>query len=355
VLHSNRIGDKDNSKNCFSFSSFLSNISKHKSQDLKLENNLKNLQIQNFTTESGAFYTIINLSYQIFGSELHTAPIVLVNHALTGNSQVTGKNGWWNILIGDTKTIDTNKYTILAFDVPGNGYNGTILENYLDFNTRDIARIFLEGIKILEIKQLHSIIGGSIGGAIAWEMCALEPKIAQNLIPIATDWKSTDWMIANCFLQEQILKNSSKPIEDARIHAMLCYRTPESFKHKFDRTIHTEFGVFNIESWLSHHGEKLQNRFQLSAYKMMNQLLKTIDITRGKSNFEAIASKIEANIHIIGVDSDLFFVPKENKETVDVLKKSKQNVFYKEIVSIHGHDAFLIEHKQLHDLLKDIF
>jgi homoserine O-acetyltransferase/O-succinyltransferase len=355
VLHSNRLGDKDNSKNCSSFSSFLSNISKHKSQDLKLENNLKNLQIQNFTTESGAFYATIPLSCQVFGLELHSAPVVLVNHALTGNSQVIEENGWWNILIGDAKTIDINKYSVLAFDVPGNGYNGTILENYLDFNTRDIARIFLEGIKILEIKQLHSIIGGSIGGAIAWEMCALEPKITQNLIPIATDWKSTDWMIANCFLQEQILKNSSKPIEDARIHAMLCYRTPESFKHKFDRTINPEFGVFNIESWLSHHGEKLQNRFQLSAYKMMNQLLKTIDITRGRNSFEDVAGKIEANIHIIGIDSDLFFVPKENKETVDALKKLKQNVFYKEIASIHGHDAFLIEHKQLHNLLKDIF
>jgi homoserine O-acetyltransferase/O-succinyltransferase len=320
-----------------------------------LENNLKLLQIQNFTTESGAFYATINVSFQVFGLALHTAPVVLVNHALTGNSQVIEENGWWNILIGDAKTIDINKYTILAFDVPGNGYNGTLLENYLDFNTRDVARIFLEGIQILQIKQLHSIIGGSIGGAIAWEMCALEPKIAQNLIPIATDWKSTDWMIANCFLQEQILNNSRKPIEDARIHAMLCYRTPESFKHKFNRTINSEVGVFNIESWLSHHGEKLQNRFQLSAYKMMNQLLKTIDITRGRASFETVASQIEANIHIIGINSDLFFVPSENKETVAVLQNIKSNIFYKEIVSIHGHDAFLIEHKQLHNLLKDIF
>jgi homoserine O-acetyltransferase len=38
----------------------------------------------------------------------------------------------------------------------------------------------------------------------------------QKLIPIATDWKATDWLIANCFLQEQILNNSSKPIQDAR-------------------------------------------------------------------------------------------------------------------------------------------
>ena len=320
-----------------------------------MENKPTSLTIQNFTTESGAFYAGLNLSFQVFGAELHTAPIVLVNHALTGNSQVVGENGWWNDLIGEHKTIDTTKYTILAFNVPGNGFDGFSIENYSDFNTRDIARIFIEGIRFLEIKKLYAIIGGSVGGGIAWEMVALEPKITQHLIPIATDWKSTDWLIANCFLQEQILKNSSKPIEDARTHAMLCYRTPESFAAKFQRTTNEELAVFNVESWLLHHGEKLQKRFQISSYKMMNQLLKTIDITRNSDSFEDITSKIEADIHIIGINSDLFFTANENKATYEELKKYKNNVTYQEIVSIHGHDAFLIEYKQLHNLLQDIF
>jgi homoserine O-acetyltransferase len=225
----------------------------------------------------------------------------------------------------------------------------------LDFNARDIARIFIEGIRFLEIKKLYAIIGGSVGGGIAWEMVALERKITQHLIPIATDWKSTDWLIANCFLQEQILKNSSKPIEDARTHAMLCYRTPESFASKFQRTTNEELSIFNVESWLLHHGEKLQKRFQISSYKMMNQLLKTIDITRNSASFEEITSKIEAEIHIIGINSDLFFTANENKATYEELKKYKNNVTYHEIVSIHGHDAFLIEYKQLDNLLQDIF
>ncbi len=322
---------------------------------MTLENKINQIQIQNFITESGAHYPIINLSYQVFGPNLNTAPIVLVNHALTGNSQVIGEQGWWNDLIGESKTIDTLKYTVLAFNVPGNGYDGFGIENYQDFNARDIAQLFNQGIKALQITQLFAIIGGSIGGGIAWEMAALEPKITQHLIPIATDWKSTDWLIANCFLQEQILANSSKPIEDARIHAMLCYRTPASFSAKFQRTTNEELDVFNIESWLAHHGTKLQKRFQLSAYKVMNQLLKTIDIARGRDSFVAIASKIEADIHIIGIDSDLFFTANENRATYEELKKYKENVSYQEIVSIHGHDAFLIEYKQLHNLLATIF
>jgi homoserine O-acetyltransferase len=322
---------------------------------LKLENKPNTILLQNFTTESGVFYATINLSFEVFGLALHTAPVVLVNHALTGNSQVIGETGWWNDLIGENKTINTLKYTVVAFNVPGNGYDATLVENHLDFNARDIARLFIEGLQFLKINQLYALIGGSVGGGIAWEIIALQPKITQHFIPIATDWKATDWLIANCFLQEQILTNSSKPIEDARIHAMLCYRTPESFKAKFQRTTNEELAIFNIESWLSHHGEKLQKRFQLSSYKLMNQLLKTIDITRNRASFEEIVSKIEADIHIIGINSDLFFTADENRATYQELKKYKNNVSYQEIESIHGHDAFLIEYKQLDNLLKDIF
>jgi len=320
-----------------------------------LENIPNPIIIQDFITESGAIFSSLPLSFTLSGLPLHTAPIVLVNHALTGNAQVTGENGWWNDLIGDGKTIDTNKYTVLAFNVPGNGNDSFLIDNYQDFTTRDVARIFIKGLKALNVEKVFAVIGGSVGGGIAWEILALEPNITEHLIPIATDWKSTDWMIANCYLQEQILNNSSRPIEDARIHAMLCYRSPESFKEKFQRTINQDLLIFNIESWLAHHGKKLQQRFQLASYKLMNQLLKTIDITRNSEDFETLMSKTPASIHIIGINSDLFFTPKENLETYQELKRFKDNVFYSEIDSVHGHDAFLIEYKQLDHLLADIF
>jgi aspartokinase/homoserine dehydrogenase 1 len=323
-----------------------------------LGNKLTLIHLNDFTTESGQLIASVNLSYQVFGQAINTAPIVMVNHALTGNSQVVGENGWWNKLIGDKKTIDTNKYSILAFNVPGNGFDQTYIDNYLDYTARDIARLFIEGLRFLKVKDLFALIGGSVGGGIAWEMIALEPKLTHHFFPIASDWKSTDWLIANCYLQEKILCNSSKPIEDARIHAMLCYRTPESFKEKFQRnsTYSTDStDSFQVESWLNHHGEKLQKRFQLSAYKMMNQLLKTIDITRGKGSFETLISQVDANIYIIGINSDLFFTANENRETYHEIKKFKHNVFYSEIESQHGHDAFLMEYEQLNNLLDVVF
>ncbi len=317
---------------------------------------LKTIQISNFKTLNGKTIPI-TLSYQTFGQSIQNAPVVLVNHALTGNSNVSGPEGWWKELIGDGKCIDTRKYSVLAFNIPGNGFDdaSNSIANYKDFVAGDIAQIFLKGIEELKIQSLFAVIGGSVGGGIAWEMATLAPTLIKHLIPVATDWKSTDWLIANCFLQDNILNNSSNPIEDARIHAMLCYRTAQSFKFKFNRTINKNLDVFNIESWLAHHGDKLKERFQLSAYKLINQILKTIDITRDAKDFDAAVLRIESNIHIIAVDTDLFFNASENRETYKRLEQLQKKVSYHEINSIHGHDAFLIEFEQLTNILSSIF
>jgi bifunctional aspartokinase / homoserine dehydrogenase 1 len=320
-----------------------------------LKHPLEHIIITNFTTENGAFNSEINLSYQVFGKSLGNAPVVLVNHALTGNSNVAGDDGWWKDLVGNDKVIDTKLYTVLAFNIPGNSFDGFVIENYKDFVSRDVAKLFLIGLKELDIGKLFAIIGGSLGGGIAWEMAVLQPDFTEHLIVVATDWKSTDWLIANCQIQEQFLLNSKHPVHDARMHAMLCYRTPESFKERFQRSKNDDLEIFNVESWLLHHGKKLQERFQLSAYKLMNQLLRTIDVTKGRSSNFNVLENIEAKIHIVGVDSDLFFTAEENRETHKQLALTHPNVTYNEIHSVHGHDAFLMEFAQLEKIIEGIF
>jgi homoserine O-acetyltransferase len=317
---------------------------------------LKYIKIPKYNTESGKTIDL-TLSYQTFGKALHDAPIVLVNHALTANSNVIGEHGWWNDLIGKNKCINTDEYTILAFNIPGNGYDNKsehLIENYKDFTARDIAKLFALGIAQLKIEQLFAVIGGSVGGGITWELAALKPNLITHLIPVATDWKSTDWLIANCHIQDAILNHSSAPLADARMHAMTLYRTPESLTQKFGRTKKNN-SLFNIESWLDYHGKNLSNRFNLSAYKMMNQILRTIDITEGKGDFLDVASQISASIHIITINSDLFFKAEENWSTYVDLKSVKEAVAIHEIKSIHGHDAFLIEYDQLARFLTPIF
>ncbi|MEC7659244.1 MAG: alpha/beta fold hydrolase [Bacteroidota bacterium] len=315
---------------------------------------LANIAFEQYTTLSGGQMDL-QLSYKLFGPPLGSAPVVLVNHSLTGDADVAGENGWWSELIGDGKVIDTHQYTILAFNFPGNGVDNNLIDNYEHLVLRDIAYLFKAALDELGIDKLYAAIGGSIGGALVWEMGASFPELIENLIPVACDWKTSSWVLANTLLQDRILHSSKNPLQDARIHAMMCYRTPESFKERFGRSIHEEKEIFNIDSWLLYHGEKLNNRFQLQSYKLMNHLLRTIDITEERGSFEEVASQIKGSIHLISIDTDLFFTDAENRETYSRLIERKVNLHYHTISSVHGHDAFLIEYDQLNSMLSPLF
>ena len=316
---------------------------------------LNEIKIIDFKAESGEIIPSINLSYQLFGKQLGDAPIILVNHALTGNSNLTGKNGWWKEVIGKNKAINTKKFTIISFNIPGNGFCSNDFFAPNKFHLGDIANLFILAIEKLKIKKLHSIIGGSIGGCLTWEIAAKNPSLAKFIIPVASDWKARDWIIANTYLQDRILNNSKNPVQDARIHAMTFYRSPKSLNKRFERSFNESKEIYNVESWLDHHGTKLNERFSLNSYKMMNQLLRSTDITRGGKDFIKISSNISSEIHLICVDSDIFFLPDEDRKTFDLLSKHKKDTFCHEINSIHGHDAFLIETKQISNIFTKIF
>lgn len=318
---------------------------------------LEEIKIENFKNSAGTVQDI-HLSYQFFGKKPSEAPIILVNHALTGNSLVTGNEGWWKDLIGENKCIDIDRFCVLAFNIPGNGFKGhedQFFENYKEFKLRDIAEIQAQALEKLDITKLFAIIGGSIGGALAWELAVLKPELAEHVIPIASDYKSTDWLVANCRIQDHILNNSSDPVHDARMHAMTFYRTPQSLAQKFEGKRNKENQAYEVENWLLHHGEKLKNRFTLPSYKLMNHLLTTIDISDGSGNYLEAASRIKGDIHIVTVNSDLFFLAEENWNSYVELSLLKGNISIHEIRSIHGHDAFLIETDQLNRFLKPIF
>ena len=316
---------------------------------------LKKVNINNYCTYSGAQYPNLNVSYEVFGQDYNNAPVVIVIHALTGNSDVISEEkGWWNKLVGKNKTIDTDTFSIISFNIPGNGYDGTLIDNYKDFIAKDIARLFFEVLQKLEIQQIYAAIGGSLGGGIIWEMLCLYPTFIKNAIPIASDWKSTDWIIAQSHIQEQLIINSNE-LGIARKMAMMLYRTPLSFTKKFNRTKTKDQNEYNVSSWLNHHGKKLESRFHIKAYLLMNHLLSTIEVVNEQTSFEEIISKIESTIIQISVRSDFLFPAKEIKDTKDILDKLNIKNYYHEIISDDGHDAFLIEQEQISKFLTNIF
>ncbi|WP_082671952.1 alpha/beta fold hydrolase [Chryseobacterium sp. JAH] len=300
-----------------------------------------------YQTDSQKEYNI-SLSYQLFGKDLFSAPIILVNHALTGNSNVSGDKGWWKQLIGEGQVIDTNKYTVLCFNIPGNGFDDFFIDQYSDFTPSDMANVFLKGLEALHIKKLYAIIGGSLGGGIGWEMLAKNPDFAEIFIPIACDSKTHDWLHAQCLVQQFLLNSDDEPLQKARIHAMLCYRTPQSLNDRFQNKFNQEKQQLESEDWLNYHGKSLAERFSLKSYQLMNHLLMNIN-ANGKD-----LCKIKARMHMISVDTDLFFPASEIRMCFNRLKAEKEDVFYHEIKSIHGHDAFLMEYQQLNYIIKNI-
>ena len=309
-------------------------------------------KVENFKLSSGENVSL-SLSYQTFGLQLGKGPLVVVNHSLTGDSNISGDNGWWSDLIGSKKMINTDKFCVMCINIPGN------IQEKRGFNygnkwiLSDVAILFVQLLKNLGVKKVHSLIGGSIGGGLVWEMGLLDENFFENLIPVAADYKASDWLISNTYFQNLILKNSKNPVFDARLHAMLSYRNPKSINRRF-RIKSNDLNERKVIDWLNHHGNKLKEKFSLKSYIHMNHLLSSIGYNY-ENKFLKLITKNKSKIHLVGVNSDLLFPNFEIENTYDLLSAIKKNIYYYQIQSDHGHDAFLIEFKQMKSKLNHIF
>jgi homoserine O-acetyltransferase len=315
--------------------------------------NIRTIDLHQFNLERGKQQALISLSYQIFGLPIGTAPIIVVNHSLTGNSNVCGRNGWWKDIIGENKTINSEAYTIIAFNIPGNGYNENpddLIPNYRDFTLRDIATLFWEGLFKLKVNSLFALIGGGLGGAIAWEMAVLQPKRIEHLIPIATNWKATNRIIATVLIQDQLLNNSEDPLVDARYYAGLYFKNPEYVNQLFNRSNLDSDAIETIEECVSKN-----NKYQISGYRLMNFIQKYNDLCRNRADFNSVMKSIKANIHIIGIDTNSIYSIDENQNTFVRLQKIGSNVNYHEMESNFGNDAYIKETKKIASYLQPIF
>ncbi|WP_163444756.1 alpha/beta fold hydrolase [Flavobacterium columnare] len=315
---------------------------------------LNEIDVFNYKLGIGKTIPFLKLSYQVFGQPLGTAPVVVVNHALTGNSNVAGEQGWWKSLVGLDKAIDTQFFSIVAFNIIGNGYQeGSLIQNYKDFTTQDIAKLFWEGLESIGVHEVYALIGGSLGGGIVWEMAFLRPKAIKYVIPIASNYKANDWLIAQVKIQDDILNHSAFPVEDARKMAMMLYRSPLAIDLKFQKE--QIKGTYAVEKWLDFHGQTLGMRFSLSAYKLMNHLLKTIGQFVDDVALESFFNETTAVIHQITIDSDGLFMAYENMNLHQRFSTKYEKLFLHTLNSVHGHDAFLIEYEQLGQFLLPIF
>ena len=123
------------------------------------------------------------IAYQTYGTlNADKSNAVLICHALTGDQHVasrnpvTGKPGWWELVVGPGRPIDTDRYFVICSNVLGGclGTTGPASTNpatgrpwALDLpvvTIPDMVRAQAALIDHLGIDQLFLVAGGSMGG-----------------------------------------------------------------------------------------------------------------------------------------------------------------------------------------------
>ncbi|KEO74154.1 homoserine O-acetyltransferase family protein [Anditalea andensis] len=325
----------------------------------------------NLNLESGEELSGFDIAFTIYGDIHNTSlPVIWINHALTGNAYVTE---WWSGLVGEDKFYDPNDYRIISSNLLGSCYGSsnplstnpeTQEPYYYDFptlTTRDQAKALELLRQHLDVKQIHTLIGGSLGGQVALEWSYTLGNKLKNSIIIASNAKSTPWIIgfneaqrmaisADCTWGEHHPEAGKDGIKTARAIGMLTYRHPQAFIET-QKEQEEKLDNFKVSSYLRYQGEKLSQRFNALSYWVLTKAMDSHDLGRGRGGLEKALGEISAKVLAIGIDTDELF----RKEESQLISNFSTKGVYAEIKSPYGHDAFLIEYEQLKYILKSFY
>ncbi|WP_407423368.1 homoserine O-acetyltransferase [Methanobrevibacter sp.] len=344
-----------------------------------------------FILESGKSLEKITVAYETYGelnNEKNNA--ILVCHALTGDAHAAGwhvgdkKPGWWEIVIGPGKVLDTEKYFIICSNVLG-GCKGTTGpssinpltgEEYgLDFpviTIKDMVDVQKVLVDSFGINQLYAVVGGSMGGMQVLQWAVSYPEMMKKAIPIATTARSSpqqiafnevgrqsifsdpNWNKGNYYGTGKIPKNG---LSVARMIAHITYLSDESMYIKFGRDLQDKDEIsydfsldFQVESYLHHQGESFVKRFDANSYLYITKAVDLFDLAIDNSVIEGFRD-VQCKLEVISVDSDWLYPTEQSTEIVAALNANDVEVSFSEIKSNFGHDAFLLEKGQLNYLL----
>ncbi|MBD3749750.1 MAG: homoserine O-acetyltransferase [Sphingobacteriales bacterium] len=321
-----------------------------------------------FKLESGKKLRNLEIAYHTFGKlNKDKSNVVWVCHALTANSDVTN---WWAGLFGKNDYFNPNEHFIVCANVLGSHYGTTNplsinpvtgLAYYLDFpefTIRDLVAAHQILAEELGVKQIQTLIGGSLGGQQALEWAIIEPQKIKNLIVLATNAQHSPWGIA--FNESQRLAitadrtfyskqkdGGAKGLKAARSLALLSYRSYESYdktQHEIDLDKKTDF---NASSYQRYQGEKLVKRFNAYSYYYLTKAMDSHHVGRDRNSIKEALKLIEAHTLVIGIKNDFLFPIEEQK----FLARNIQNATFAEIDSFYGHDGFLLELTSIQEII----
>ncbi|MBU0673092.1 MAG: homoserine O-acetyltransferase [Proteobacteria bacterium] len=344
--------------------------------------------------DSGTRLGPITLAYETLGQlNSDRSNAILITHALSGDSHMAGyytqedsKPGWWEIMIGPGKAIDTDQYFVICSNVLGGcmGSTGPSSINPatgrqfgLDFPLITIGDMVKAQKLLLDhlgINQLLSVIGGSIGGMQVLEWSVRYPEMVASAIPLATTTRHSALAIAFNEIGRQAImadpnwagghyyqgKFPDTGLAVARMVGHVTYLSDEAMRIKFGRRLQNKKdlsfnfdGDFQIESYLRYQGNKFVRRFDANSFLYISKAGDYFDLGSkfgDDSDVLALASAT-ARFLVVSFTSDWLYPTYQSKALVKAMKKNGLDVSFCEIKADCGHDAFLLPNPRLSSLV----
>ena len=347
-----------------------------------------------FSLESGASIGPVTIAYETCGTlNQDKSNAVFILHALSGDSHVAGcykaedaKPGWWDIMVGPGKGIDTDKYFVICSNILGScmGSTGpaspnpvTKKEYATDFpmiTIGDMVRSQKALVDHLGITRLLAVVGGSVGGMQVLEWCVRYPDMVASAVPLASTCRHSALAIAfNEVARQSIMADpnwcsghyygKTKPdmgLAIARMIGHITYLSDESMRLKFGRRLQNksalsfEFGAdFQVESYLQYQGNKFIERFDANSFLYITKAADYFDLAREHGNGSLVKafSRTAARFLVVSYTSDWLYPTYQSKEMVTAMKKNNLDVSFCEIEAQWGHDAFLLPNEKLDQLM----
>jgi len=346
------------------------------------------VNIGSLTLENGAVLDDVSIAVQRWGElSPNRDNVVMVLHALTGDSHITGPAGpdhptpgWWDGVAGPGAPIDTEHWCAISTNVLG-GCRGSTGPSSLApdgkpwgsrfpvITVRDQVTADLAALKELGIAQVAAVVGGSMGGARALEWIVGHPDTVRAALILAVGARATADQIGTQSTQVSAIKADPNwqggdyyeggrtphvGMELARRFAHLTYRGEVELDDRFGNDAQGDEqpatgGRYAVQSYLEHQGDKLAGRFDAGTYVALTDALSSHDVGRGRGGVHAALSGCTVPVIVGGITSDRLYPLRLQEELAALLPTCPElNV----VESQYGHDGFLVETEAVGKLIR---
>lgn len=318
--------------------------------------------------ECGVSLPDVSIRYTVYGEPNEAADnVTLICHALSGSSR---PDQWWPTLLD--QVFDFERDCVICTNVLGSCYGSTgptsinpaIGEaygaNFPQVTVRDMVRAQKLALEQLGFSHFSSVIGSSLGGMQALQWAIDYPEAVDRCIAVGCAPLSAMGLALN-HLQRQAVAVGAATNQEvdglalARAIGMISYKSAELFTARHGRhpnRIGPEpwcdpTGRFDIGGYLDHQGQVFVDRFDPNSYVTITRTIDLFDPAREYGTAERAYSRIRANVLLVGISSDWLFPAADIKALAETISNAGAKCSYHEIVSDHGHDAFLAEPETL--------